>query len=95
MPILETILIALAPHLIDLVIDIFTAEKKHVGPNKGYAKHDYVIGKFADRIKSDSAFNNFENRDIMDTVNIEIKKAVNKLNDDGVFKKGDKDDVTT
>lgn len=88
MAILTSVLEALAPYIVDMVVDIMFAEKD---PEKdsGYKKHDFVMGRLADRMKHDTKMAQFETRDIMDAANAQIKGVVTKLNDKGIFKKGD------
>jgi hypothetical protein len=83
---LQSILIALAPHLLDLIIDIIAAEKDPV-LDTGYKKHDKVIGNLQDKVKTDKAFNDFDGRDVMNVANDTIEKTVKRLNEKGVFKK--------
>jgi hypothetical protein len=88
MALLKEVTHALASYLIDLVLDIIQVE---TNPEKdtGYKKHDFVIGHLANRIKTDPELLKFENRDIMDTVNLMIHETVSKLNKNGVFEKGE------
>jgi hypothetical protein len=81
---LETILVALAPKILDMVVDIFTAEKDPE-LDTGYKRHDHVIKKAGERITEDPQFEELENRDVMNILNVQIKDAVKKLNEEGLL----------
>jgi hypothetical protein len=83
---IEKIIIAIAPYLLDIIVDIFKAEKD---PEKDthYGKHDYVMQNFAKKIKKDRAFKEFTNHDIMKVMNIQIKDTVKRFNDEGIFQR--------
>jgi hypothetical protein len=83
---LESILIALAPKIVGMVIDIFTAEDTPE-LDTGFKKHDHVMKKVGEEISNDSAFKDIENREIMDALNPEIKRAVKTLKDAGLLKR--------
>jgi predicted transcriptional regulator YheO len=86
--ILTTIGKALLPYLVEMVVNVIKAEDDPV-LDTGLKKHDHVIHKLADSIKGDSNItSNFENRDIMDATNLQIKEIVHGLNEKGIFKKG-------
>jgi hypothetical protein len=86
MALLTSVLKALAPYFIDLVVDILKAEED---PEKdtSYKKHDYVIGQLHDRVKTDPELNNVDNRHIMDAANFKIHETVKKLKDQGIIKR--------
>lgn len=88
MALLTSVVTALAPYLVQLVVDIIKAED---APelDTGYKKHDKVIGQLGDNIKNDPAFAEIDNRHIMDAANLKIHETVKKLKNEGILKKSE------
>ncbi len=87
MSLLVTILTALAPHLVDMFIEILKAEKDPALDTAG-KKHDHVLTKVSEKIGDDPTFERYAQHDIKNAVNIKIKDTVQKLNESGEFEKG-------
>ena len=87
MSLLATILTALAPHLIDLFIEIIRAEKDPA-LDTGKKKHDHVLNKIGKTIDADPNLKFYDKRDVMSAANLKIRDTVAKLNDVGEFEKG-------
>lgn len=85
MALLTSVLSALAPYIVDMIIDIIKAE---ADPklDTGYKKHNHVIKQLGNNIGD--KLDDFENRDIMDVANQKIHETVSKLNEAGTFVKG-------
>jgi hypothetical protein len=65
----------LAPYVLDLVVDMLTVEKDPE-QDTDFKKHNTVLKKTAAKLKDDPAFSHLGNRDIMDMLNLQIKKVI-------------------